>query len=99
MANASYSLVDGVIVMPLSQVMMAVIVGLMLGLYGNGNQQSNGVSRKYIVQQIFAGVVLVALTWSVLPELLPRLLGNEQMIPRGYPTLGPRFWQEGSIPH
>jgi putative inorganic carbon (hco3(-)) transporter len=98
-ANASYSLVDGVIVMPLSQVLMAVITGLMLGLYDNGNQQSNGVRRKYLVQQIFAGVILIALTWSVLPELLPRLLGNEPMIPRGYQTIGPRFWQEGGIAH
>lgn len=98
-ANASYSLVDGVIVMPLSQVMMAVVIGLMLGLYGNDNQQPNGVRKKYLANQIFAGVVLVAMVWSVLPELLPRLLGNEQMIPRGYQTTGPRFWQEGGIPH
>jgi putative inorganic carbon (hco3(-)) transporter len=96
-ANACYSLVDGVIVMPLSQVMMAVVIGLMLGLYDN--QQPNGVRRKYLVHPIFAGIVLVAMVWSVLPELLPRLLGNEQMIPRGYQTTGPRFWQEGGIAH
>jgi putative inorganic carbon (HCO3(-)) transporter len=98
-ANACYSLVDGVIVMPLSQVMMAVVVGLILGLYSNDNQQTNEVGNKYLVHQIFAGVILIALTWSVLPELLPRLLGNEQMIPRGYQTIGPRFWQEGGIVH
>jgi putative inorganic carbon (HCO3(-)) transporter len=74
-ANASYSLVDGVNVMPLSQVMMAVVAGLMLGLYGNGNKRSSEVRRKYLVHPIFAGIVLVALTWPVLPELLPRAIG------------------------
>ena len=98
-ANASYSLVDGVIVMPLSQVMMAVVIGLMIGLYNNDNQPPDGVNSKYLVQRIFAGIVLIAMVWSVMPELLPRILGNEQMIPRGYQTMGPRFWQEGGIAH
>lgn len=98
-ANASYSLVDGVIVMPLSQVMMAVIIGLMIGLYNNDNQPPNSVNDKDLVQRIFAGIVLIAMVWSVMPELLPRIFGNEQMIPRGYQTMGPRFWQEGGIAH
>lgn len=98
-ANASYSLVDGVIVMPLSQVMMAVVIGLMIGLYNNDNQPPYGVNSKDLVQRIFAGIVLIAMVWSVMPELLPRIFGNEQMIPRGYQTMGPRFWQEGGIAH
>jgi hypothetical protein len=98
-ANASYSLVDGVIVMPLSQVMMAVIIGLMIGLYNNDNQPPNSVNDKDLVQRIFAGIVLIAMVWSVMPELLPRIFGNEQMILRGYQTMGPRFWQEGGIAH
>lgn len=98
-ANACYSLVDGVIVMPLSQVMMAVVVGLMLGLYGDSNKQANDVGRNYLIHRFFAGAVLVAMVWAVLPELLPRLLGNELMIPKGYQTTGPRFWQDGGIEH
>jgi len=97
-ANASYSLVDGVIVMPLSQVMMAVIVGLMLGLY-NDNQPTKKIRRINFLHRLFPAVVLIGLVWSVLPELLPRLFGNEQMIPKGYQTTGPRFWQEGGIAH
>lgn len=97
-ANASYSLVDGVIVMPLSQVMMAVIVGLMLGLY-NDNQPTKKTRRINFFHRLFPAVVLIGLVWSVLPELLPRLFGDEQMIPRGYQTSGPRFWQEGGIAH
>ncbi|MDD2801632.1 MAG: O-antigen ligase family protein [Methylococcales bacterium] len=97
-ANACYSLVDGVIVMPLSQLMMAVVLGLMVGLY-NDNQLTKKTRRFNFISRLFAAVVLIGLVWSVLPELLPRLLGNEQMIPIGYQTTGPRFWQEGGIAH
>jgi O-antigen ligase len=97
-ANACYSMVDGVIVMPLSQVMMAVILGLMLGLY-NDNQLTKKTKHFNFIRRLFAAIVLIGLVWSVLPELLPRLLGNEQMIPKGYQTVGPRFWQEGGIIH
>ncbi|MDP2392217.1 MAG: O-antigen ligase family protein [Methylococcaceae bacterium] len=97
-ANACYSLVDGVIVMPLSQLMMAVVLGLMLGLY-NDNQLTKKTKHFNFIRRLFAAIVLIGLVWSVLPELLPRLLGNEQMIPKGYQTVGPRFWQEGGIIH
>lgn len=97
-ANASYSLVDGVIVMPLSQLMIAVVVGLMQGLY-NDNHPTKKTGRINFFHRLFPVVVLIGLVWSVLPELLPRLFGNEQMIPKGYQTTGPRFWQEGGIAH
>lgn len=98
-ANFSYSLVDGVIVMPLSQVMMVVVIGLMMGLYNDEKKQINALRANHFVQRFFTLIVLVAIEWSVLPELLPRILGNEQLIPRGYQTVGPRFWQEGGIAH
>jgi hypothetical protein len=37
------------------------------------------------------------LTWSVLPELLPRLFGNPALTAIGFQAMGPRFWQEGGI--
>lgn len=92
---AGYSLVDGVLVMPLSQVMMVVILGLMLGLQAPAT--SNASSVRSLVKRLLAGLVLVAITWSVLPELLPRLAGNSALIPVHYQTMGPRFWQEGGI--
>jgi len=48
---------------------------------------------------VVIGVLLITITRTVLPELLPKLLGNELMIPRGYQTMQPRFWQEGRIEH
>lgn len=98
-ASACYSLVDGVIVMPLSQVMMAVVLGLMIGLY---RQNDSPVPVRPLVDtahRLFAGATLAVMVWAVLPELLPRILGDYEMIPMGYQVIGPRFWQEGGIPH
>jgi putative inorganic carbon (hco3(-)) transporter len=99
-ANATYSLVDGVIVMPLSQIMMAVVVGLMLGVYDNDKQQDGNLKLSgSVADRCFAIIILASLEWAVMPELLPRILGNTELIPTGYQTQGPRFWQEGGIPH
>lgn len=96
-ACASYSLVDGVLVMPLSQVMMALVIGLMIGLYYD--QSDKNLCKPHISQQVFAAITLITMLWSAWPELLPRLLDNQTQIPRGYQTIGPRFWQEGGIRH
>jgi|CXWL01.1.fsa_nt_gi O-antigen ligase len=98
---ALYSLVDGVIVMPMSQVMMAVVAGLMLGVYSETTtQQSAETSTSiFLPYRIFAGIVLVTLVWSVWPSLLPRLIGDRQKIPVNIEVEGPRFWHDGGIPH
>lgn len=100
-AEAIYSLVDGVIVMPLSQVMMAVVLGLMIGLYQQ-NQATLPVSPIVdLSHRLLAGVTLVVLVWAVSPELIPRILGDYEQVPAGhhYQIMAPRFWQEGGIPH
>jgi putative inorganic carbon (hco3(-)) transporter len=101
-ANAFYSLVDGVIVMPLSQVMMAVVIGLMIGVYRDDVEQHKYIetsTAKFLLYRLGAIAVLAVLIWAVLPDLLPRILGDTEMIQYGYQTAGPRFWQEGGIPH
>ncbi|PPD33760.1 MAG: hypothetical protein CTY19_06235 [Methylomonas sp.] len=98
-ASGFYSLVDGVIVMPLSQVMMAVVLGLMIGLYQQNDPPTALNPLNDIAHRMFAAVTLVVMVWSVLPELLPNILGDFEMIPMGYQVIGPRFWQEGGIPH
>jgi len=98
-ASAFYSLVDGVIVMPLSQVMMAVVLGLMIGLYRQSDPPVPVKPLNDLAHRVFAGATLAVMVWAVLPELLPRILGDYEMIPMGYQVIGPRFWQEGGIPH
>jgi O-antigen ligase len=90
--NAAYSLVDGVIVMPISQVMMFTFIGLMLGFYSNGNPIA--VTKKSLFKPIFACIVLVSLVWSTLPEILQSASGSEKRFSMGYTASGPRIWLE-----
>jgi O-antigen ligase len=90
--NATYSLVDGVIVMPISQVMMFTFIGLMLGFYSNENPIA--VTKKSFFKPIFACIVLVALVWSTFPEILQSASGSEKRFSMGYTASGPRIWLE-----
>ncbi len=94
-----YSLVSGVIVMPLSQIMMVLIIGWMLGIYFQ-DQQSKPVSQlQHISFMLLAGATLITLTYTALPSLLPRLNSYTELPYQDYPIIAPRFWQIGGIPH
>jgi O-antigen ligase len=94
-----YSMVSGVIVTPLSQIMMALIAGWMLGIYFQ-DQESKAVSQKQNLGfMLLAGLTLITLTYTVLPGLMPRLMAYSDLPLQDYPTIAPRFWQFGGIPH
>lgn len=90
--NAAYSLVDGVIVMPISQVLMFTFVGLVIGQYTYGNLSAS--KNKSLFRPVFAGVVLVTMAWTTFPEIAKGLSGNEKGFSMGYVAEGPRFWRE-----
>jgi O-antigen ligase len=90
--SMTYSLVDGVIVMPISQVMMFTIIGLMMGLYNHGNTATSNDNSMFI--RIFAGIALIVLVWSTLPEIMQAVAGSEKHFSIGYPAAGPRMWLE-----
>jgi O-antigen ligase len=90
--GAAYSLVDGVIVMPVSQVMMFTIIGLMIGLYSDGHLIE--VKRAPLFRLFFAGIVLIALVWSTLPEIVQGVTGSKKHFSIGYTAAGPRIWSE-----
>jgi putative inorganic carbon (hco3(-)) transporter len=95
--NAAYSLVDGVIVTPISQVLMFTTIGLMIGLYCNGQLSTDGdktIKSNYQFRPFFAAIVLVVMVWSTLPELINGLSGNQKGFSMGYTAVGPRFWHE-----
>ena len=98
-ANAAYSLVDGVIVTSISQVMMFTTIGLMIGQYTYGHlavikNKPMFFKGRATFRPIFAGLVLVAMIWSTLPEVAQGLSGNEKGFSMGYLAAGPRFWHE-----
>ena len=97
--NAIYSLVDGVIVMPISQVMMFTSIGLLLGHYVSNNshnlKKDSSLARgKFNFIAIFALVTLFALAWSTFPEIAQGLSGHEKGFSTGQPAIGPRLWRE-----
>lgn len=91
-SNAIYSLVDGVIVMPISQVLMFTMIGLMIGQYTYGTLTTNNYGSK--IRPILASIILATLIWSTFPEIFKGLSGNEKGFSMGYTALGPRFWKE-----
>jgi len=94
-----YSLVSGVIVMPLSQIMMALIIGWMLGIYFHDQESKPASQLQHIGFMLLAGATLITLTYTVLPSLLPRLNSYADLPYQDYPIIAPRFWQIGGIPH
>ncbi|MGV3582288.1 MAG: O-antigen ligase family protein [Methylophilus sp.] len=94
--NAAYSLVDGVIVMPISQVLMFTIVGLMIGYYNQNtptvNQQDPTNTIKF--KRILAFIALITLTYSTWPEIKQALNNHEKRFSMGYTAAGPRIWWE-----
>lgn len=95
-SNAAYSLVDGVIVMPMSQVLMFTLIGLMIGYYAlthTPQNQQKTTNRVYLSSAV-ASLVLVIMVWSTLPEIIQGLTGSPKGFSIGYQAAGPRFWRE-----
>lgn len=102
-ANGAYSLVEGVIVMPISQVLMFTMIGLMIGQYTEGIWLTANIQAKskFRFRPIFAGVVLVFLVLSTLPELVRGLTSyeryyvpGERAFSMGPGTINPRIWMQ-----
>jgi putative inorganic carbon (HCO3(-)) transporter len=87
-----YSLVDGVIVMPISQVMMFTFIGLAIGFYNES--LSVKIKHTALFKPIFAGIVLATLIWSTLPEVLQSAAGSKKHFSISYTATGPRIWVE-----
>lgn len=100
-AGIAYSMVSGVIVMPLGQIMFAAVIGIMLGLY----RFAEPVKKTYTPLALgllrlalagFTAYLLIAVTPDILTRIeTPSPPYNDAPVI----TKGPRFWQEGGIPH
>ncbi len=89
--NAAYSMVDGVIVMPISQVLMFTMIGLMIGQYVS---TENSVPHKTTLRPWIAGILLISLAWSTYPEIKQGFSGDRKGFSMGHTAIGPRFWRE-----
>ena len=97
-----YSLLSGVIVMPLSQLWLAIVSGTILGLYHKDNEwKKNLKSTNFYKTVAFKVVMVIAsiIMVSVLVKDIPTLRANEQKFVEetDRKVLRPRFWQQGKI--
>lgn len=102
-ASAAYSLVEGVIVMPISQVLMFTIIGLMIGQYTEKTwftMNIEAIKYKLRFRSIFAVLVLVFLGSSTMPELMRGITSNNRALSSGErafsigPGINPRIWMQ-----
>lgn len=98
-AAAVQSLVDGVIVMPYSQTLLAVICGWAFAVYRSNLPFTHPVHRS--TEVIGVAVVLLSaalLMWGVFPEVQD-IAGRQEAYTNRHPerTLLPRFWGQGWI--
>lgn len=103
------SLVDGVIVTPIGQVLLAIVAGWMIGMYtpaGRGRPETVGSGEGRTWRNLaIAPIALVAtatLIWTASPYLYQPRDGLDQRIrsvlDEGERILLPRFWVEGRLP-
>ncbi|WP_445666104.1 O-antigen ligase family protein [Fodinibius sp. AD559] len=97
-----YSLLSGVIVMPMSQLWLALVFGTMLGLYvENDSKEKKLASIKLYKVICFKLLLLIASITlaSVLIKDLPHLRENEKKFVKetNRNVFRPRFWQQGKI--
>ncbi len=97
---AAQSMVDGVLVMPVSQILLAMIIGWALGLYLTGNHET--VLCGALKKTLGAGVIVLAVVgvaYGVQPEI-GHLEQREEAYLATHPSahrLLPRFWAQGWI--
>lgn len=99
------SLVDGVLVMPYSQVLFATLCGWMLGIYQAERLPATPLQRPaarvWVGAAAFVGGVLGILMYCIYPEV-SRLIAWEEAsaaarTPEGFIYYFPRFWIQGWI--
>lgn len=101
---AAQAMVDGVLVMPVSQTLLVLLCGWAIGMYSG--KYGSKLSRRNRQGPVVIGVTLVAsslIVWGVMPEIY-RLAELEQAYLVAHPPhdpslprLFPRFWAQGWI--
>lgn len=101
LAGALDAMVDGIIVMPLSQVMLAIVLGWMLALYAQyQNQAPQPVKAAYLrLLAILAVLSLIAGAHGIWPDVLYLMQNQDFYILQCKHNclLNPDFWTQGWI--
>lgn len=99
LAAGVQSMVDGVIVIPYTQVWLALIAGWALGVYLRDTAQVAHVSRLIrLGMPALSLLSLVALLNGVYPEIFNRAEATKAFVDAGNQLVPPRYWAVGWIP-
>ncbi len=99
LAAGVQSMVDGVIVIPYTQVWLVLISGWALGVHFRDKVQIVAASRPIrLVVPTLSLVALVALLNGVYPEILNRAEATKAFVDAGNRLVPPRYWAVGWIP-
>jgi hypothetical protein len=99
LAGCGYSLVSGVIVMPLSQIWMALVVGWAMGMYRLHTKQNLETTSKakIIFGKFCVAATVFFLSYSIIADV-PELKRNQELYNQKHDNIyNPRFWQQGKI--
>jgi O-antigen ligase len=99
LAAAAQSLVDGVIVIPYTQLWLVLVVGWALGVHGRNPcvVQSIIPSTQTWMVRVAALAAGGLLVWGIYPEIFNRADAAEVYL-KHHPNLLPRYWGLGWIP-
>lgn len=101
LAAAVQSLVDGVIVIPYTQTLLALVAGWALGVYLRNVAAPAGMGNTRIAQwgvTMLSVFALAALGYGVYPEILNRAEATQAYVEAGNQLVPPRYWGVGWIP-
>lgn len=99
LAASVQSMVDGVIVIPYTQVWLALIAGWALGVYGRDAAQIVPASRLIRVgMPTLTLLAFAALLNGVYPEIFNRAEATKVFVDSGNQLVPPRYWAVGWIP-
>ncbi|RMH69330.1 MAG: O-antigen ligase domain-containing protein [Bacteroidetes bacterium] len=97
-AGAAHALLSGIVVMPVSQMLMVVVVGWALGCYQPPHRPHRASARAHRLLAATVALALLAVGLGVAPDL-PGLPHRKEIYTdwTGSYDLRPRYWQQGFI--
>jgi O-antigen ligase len=101
LSGLGYSLVSGVIVMPLSQLMLFTTFGIMMGLYQNCSAVGSLSQFKFEVlfTKIFILLATILFIYSIIATGIFNNVLNQNFNLSDINITAPRLWRIGGIPH
>lgn len=101
LAAGTQSMVDGVIVMPYTQIWVALVVGWAMGVYFRGVAVSTSIVADSRMRLVMPGLSLFAIALllnGIFPEVLYRAQATQAFLEAGNNSIPPRYWMVGRIP-